>query len=653
MFRPRVTAAMLVCLFALPGIAAARVSLTPMATSPLTDTGQGGQIKAVDFNGDGLDDLAIGSARAATGGVHIRMAAPDGSWSTKATLATGNATGEIAPGDFDQDGDQDLLVNLPDPVHPLEASGSFRVFLGNGDGTFTAGQTLGLQDGKVFAVPPSGQSMLIGNANDDEIPDLVVGLTHGQIGIAMGVGDGTFTVIGTGTFPDAPTGGNEGFGPITEGDFNEDGIRDLVFGLIGNSASASTEDDTGFYVLYGRDGGNFDAPLHIPIPEPYGPVTRLISGEAGDDGSYLLVDAAADDGLTSRQIVYPGGPEGFNTLPTTIFNHPFPVLPATGGEFSGDGIEDLAWVEQPGGATGEASVNDLRVATGSATEPFALQATAFGLNFAGNQGTASMTAPGDFNGDGATDLAAAFGSSDCSVQGCGTAVLLNRPVISASRTSFDFGTIGQRAGSTTVPLILTNEGGAPSKAPTVITSQTEPARFGLTSECGPIPPGGSCSTGISFDTSAAGVSTGHIEIHFEGVESAIRLTLNGTVRAPEIPVPTYKAVLRLTGPKKAKAGRKFKLSAQIINTGTGALSGTVLKWKAAQGRKVKRQGQIKLATIAVGKKVNKPVAVAIARKNLTRGKPVSVTVTLIQANKTLATKKFNVRQKFSPVRVRR
>nr|HNH86744.1 FG-GAP-like repeat-containing protein [Solirubrobacterales bacterium] len=102
-------------LFALPNQAGAEISMNPMPGNPLTDTGQGGMVRPVDLNDDGLDDLAIGSATAATGGVRIRIAGADGAWSPKPTLLAGSPVGDIVPADFDQDGNEDLLVQISFP----------------------------------------------------------------------------------------------------------------------------------------------------------------------------------------------------------------------------------------------------------------------------------------------------------------------------------------------------------------------------------------------------------------------------------------------------------------------------------------------------------------------------------------------------------
>ena len=651
MFRLWFAVAACASLFVLPGLADAEVVMTPMTGNPISDTGQGGVIKAVDLDSDGFDDLVIGSGEAATGGAHIRLAEPDGSWTAKPTLAAGSPVGEITSGDFNGDDKPDLLLNLPDPANPLGASGSFRVFIGAGDGTFNPGQTLTLPGDKVVAVPPTGQSMHLGLINDDDLPDLWVGLTHGQFGIARGEGDGTFSALGVANFPDAPTGDLEGFGPITEGDFNGDGQHDFVLGLSGNGAGSSTEDDSGFFVLYGRGGASYEEPLHVGMLPPYGPVTRLIARDiSGDGNDDLILHTTADGALTSRILIYPGGPEGFGTVPAVLFSIGMPASTVAGADFNSDGKLDLGWVEQLGVVAGNPRPNNLRIATGGSDGAFSLQATAFDLNFAGSKGTASMTAAGDFNGDGATDLAAPFNSTDCSIQGCGTTVLFNRPVVSASQTEIDFGTVQQGSTPINQQFTLANEGGAPAKAKTLFLSGTEPLRFSLAGNCQTIVPAGNCSPTISFDRSTVGTWTGDIQISYEGLADPVHLTLTGTVKEPPSPPLTYKAALKLAGPKKVKAGKKFKVKATVTSTGTGSLAGATLNYKATQGKAKKATGKLKLGQIKPGGKLTRAIPIAIKKSKLARGKPVKVTVTVIRQNKPLASKGFSVKQEFGPTR---
>jgi hypothetical protein len=125
-------------------------------------------------------------------------------------LGNGNATFRDAPyvepivgssqslavADFNGDG-------KPDVAAAMLYANAVQVVLGNGDGTFTTGQTIPL---------PSPQAIVSADFNGDGIPDLavtnVIGngatFTNSTVTILLGNGDGTFTLKSTmpaGTIP--------------------------------------------------------------------------------------------------------------------------------------------------------------------------------------------------------------------------------------------------------------------------------------------------------------------------------------------------------------------------------------------------------------------------------------------------------------------
>jgi hypothetical protein len=170
----------------------------------------------------------------------------------------------------------------------------------------------------------------------------------------------------------------------------------------------------------------------------------------------------------------------------------------------------------------------------------------------------------------------------------------------------------------------------------------------LTGNCTAIEPGGSCQFQVLLDASVVGEIESSVQIAVSGTDRIV-VPVKGNVVAPPPPPLTYKASMKLTGPKKVKAGKKFKLNATLTNTGTGALSGLTLKYTAAQGKKVQAKGQVALGSIAAGKKLVKAFAVTTKRRKLVRGKPLKVTASLIRQGKTIASKSFPVKQDFGQV----
>ena len=637
----------LACAFAVPGVAEADLAFSPGSGSPITDTGQGGLVRPVDLDDDGLDDLAIGSSTSATGGVRIRMAGANGGWTSKATLLAGSPIGEIVPEDFNEDGDQDLLVQVPGTTP--STNDQFQVFPGNGDGSFGAPVNIELSAGKVINAPASGQSIAPADIDGDGDLDLFVALAHGQVGVAAGNGDGTFGVLGAEViFPDAPTGEHEGFSGILTGDFNGDAHTDFAFTLAGNPTEGSTDENSGFFVMYGQGGASYSEAVLIGMTEPYGPIWKSVSGDFNDDGSKDLVIATSpDDGGSTRLVLYPGGASGFATLPTTLFTLPGFATRVFGADFNRDGTSDLGWIERA--TTGNPRANNLVVATGNGSGGFTRQSKVFDLNFAANQDAVSSSNPGDFNGDGSPDIATSFSSGSCAVNACGVSVLLNRPVISVAPAALDFGTALQGSSVAGKSFTISNTGGAPTSLGTFALSSTEPVPFTVTNQCGEIPVGGTCSPQVSFNTANPGSYAGTLIYSFDGVAGDFRVNLSGKVTAL-----TYRAGLKLTGPKKFTAGKKVKVTATITNLGTANLDRVALKWKAAQAGKTRAQGQAKLATIAADKKLVRVITLTIPKKKLVRGKPVKVTVTASRDGRGTTGDRFHVKQEFSmSVTVRR
>jgi FG-GAP-like repeat len=80
---------------------------------------------------------------------------------------------QVVTADFDGDGKLDLAS--------ADFSGTVRIFLGNGDGTFRVGQTY---------AACSAHGLAVGDFNQDGIPDLVVADAGcGEVTILLGVGD--------------------------------------------------------------------------------------------------------------------------------------------------------------------------------------------------------------------------------------------------------------------------------------------------------------------------------------------------------------------------------------------------------------------------------------------------------------------------------
>jgi hypothetical protein len=186
--------------------------------NPLPITQNQVTIQAVDFNGDGLTDLAL--ADATTNTVTIYLSKGDGTFSVKATYPTGNQPYAMVTADFNNDGIADLATSN-------EPIGTLTVLLGNGDGTFRAAPPTAAVPASLAAPGSNGPlgPLAVGDLNGDGIPDLLSLNTVANTALVLlGKGDGSF-ILQT-AMPTIVSGG--GTALVAFADFNGDGAVDLA-----------------------------------------------------------------------------------------------------------------------------------------------------------------------------------------------------------------------------------------------------------------------------------------------------------------------------------------------------------------------------------------------------------------------------------------
>ncbi len=163
-----------------------------------------------DFNGDGKLDLAVLSG-AGIGSVNVYLGNGDGTFQTAKNYpvaASASASRLLAVGDFNRDGNQDLVATNA-------GLNQVAVLLGNGDGSFNAP----LYD----AVGAQPWNVVVGDLNQDGIQDLAVASDgSNSISVLVGNGDGTFQAVSY-----VATAGSQ-VGSVAIGDFNGDGYPDLA-----------------------------------------------------------------------------------------------------------------------------------------------------------------------------------------------------------------------------------------------------------------------------------------------------------------------------------------------------------------------------------------------------------------------------------------
>jgi len=190
---------------------------------------EGGPNRALlaDFNKDGNLDLAVNG--------------PD---EGVLLIYLGNGKGKFLPPPFELEDLQHCLGfsaadlngdrNLDLAVVTSGQDHSVHIFLGDGTGNFTAGDT--------FAIDPDGSNAAPGDLNNDGNLDLVVSgagpenTTGNFITTYLGNGSGSFTEA-----QDIQLGGGNTKGPSALGDFNEDGNLDVAFPQTGLRPGVGTK----------------------------------------------------------------------------------------------------------------------------------------------------------------------------------------------------------------------------------------------------------------------------------------------------------------------------------------------------------------------------------------------------------------------------
>lgn len=241
-----------------------------------------------DFNRDGNQDVAMVSEQQGFPAGEVIMFPGDGkgSFGTPTVLNTTLNPVAIAAGDFNNDGNPDLVVLADDTA---DFGGYVAVLLGNGKGQFGRRKLFRLpkNHGNLGFSPLS--AIAVGDFNGDHKLDVAVAVSDwtsnvtSYVVILLGNGDGTFRKAKL-----APAGPN----PLTlmVADFNGDGIPDLVVGNVLRDVLGTVS------VLLGKGDGTFYLPQTFAVN---GQFPYMTVADFNNDGKPDIATANSDSSTIS------------------------------------------------------------------------------------------------------------------------------------------------------------------------------------------------------------------------------------------------------------------------------------------------------------------------------------------------------------------
>jgi hypothetical protein len=364
----------------------------------------GFELAAGDFDGDGRDDLAIGAPIDDPGGVTAAGVVNVLYGSAAGLTAEGNQVWHqdtagmedeaevddafglaLAAGDFNGDGRDDLAVGVPsEDIGTVNAAGAVAVLYGSASGLTAAGNqfwhlNVAGVDGAATVNDHFGSALAAGDFNGDGQDDLAIGVPFDQVdgaflagsanvlyGSASGLSAASSQVWHQNNAGAGAAAEDDMFGSaLTAGDFDGDGLDDLAVGVPGedegdvNAAGAVN-------VLYGsQDGLRAGGQLWRLSAGPSAPGAQDLFGKAlaagdvnGDGKDDLAIGAPGRhvDGepAAGAVVVLRGSPAGITSINAQLWDQDSSGAgdPAESGDrfgdelatgdFDGDGAADLA-----------------------------------------------------------------------------------------------------------------------------------------------------------------------------------------------------------------------------------------------------------------------------------------------------------------------
>ena len=227
-----------------------------------------------DINGDGRADLVLllGGATASSGGAFVYIANTDGTLKSPVQIHAATNLLAIAMGDVNGDRRADIVIGgqFGSFVSAPNPSADVRLYLGNADGSVTAGTSIASGDDYT--------ALAIADMNRDGKADVVFSNAGAKVSILPGLGNGSFGAVSTFTIAN----GGPGIRSLTIADFSGDGNPDVM--IAGGEYSA---------LLLGKGDGTLVGPAALVLANE---ANHMTTADLNRDGAPDLVAALTQGG---------------------------------------------------------------------------------------------------------------------------------------------------------------------------------------------------------------------------------------------------------------------------------------------------------------------------------------------------------------------
>ncbi|WP_293337888.1 DUF4347 domain-containing protein [Microcoleus sp. CAWBG58] len=275
---------------------------TNLNTNPPSDLATW-SVAVGDFNKDGNSDLV--TANNFTNNVSLLLGNGNGTFGNATYFGVGANPYTVAAGDFNSDGNPDLVT-------ANRSSNNISILLGNGNGSFSAATNLSVGLNPYF--------VLVGDFNKDNKSDFATAnLSSNNISILLQNANGSFGAATNFTVANNPN-------YIVLGDFNGDQNPDLA---------TSNQGSNNVSIILGNGTGSFGAATNYSVARD---PLAIAAGDFNVDGKIDI--ATANNGSDDVSLLLGNGNGTFGT----VINFGVGINPQgiVAGDFNKDGLPDLA-----------------------------------------------------------------------------------------------------------------------------------------------------------------------------------------------------------------------------------------------------------------------------------------------------------------------